>query len=252
MKKLLILLLCLGLILPVYAADQLDPDSPAGGDSPSDIDTKIEANNNALYRMLSQYREGCKVSYASASTITVAAGQVMISDGTNYYSVKNTSATTVQWSDIDTESEETGITYYLYAYQDAPTTTTTFSVAISKSSSAPTGITNYRRLGSFYNDSDGNITRIVNDSFFSELGTWTSKTIGTTYQASTDGFVVAWYSSAGTHVTGYTDSASTPTTVRAKDPTDGGNGGGICFPVKAGDYYKVTAGGGTMYFISLD
>ena len=258
MKKLLALLICLSLTFPVYPITQwrngTGANSILGTENASDIDTVSYTNIVApLDTMLSNYRQGCKIVYASASTITVEAGEVMLSNSGSTIRLmqQNTSNTTVTWSDIDTGSEATSTTYYLYAYQDT-VSTTTFSVAISTSSSAPSGITYYKRLGSFYNDSNGNITRIVNDSFFSELGTWVSRTIGTTYQATTDGFVLANYSSAGSHIIGYTDSASAPTTVRVKDPTDGGNGGGICFPVKAGDYYKVAAGGGTMYFIPLD
>lgn len=76
---------------------------------------------------------------------------------------QNTAATTVDWSMIDTGAEEDGKTYYLYGYQ-ATVTDTDFDIAISLSSSAPTGITYYERLGYFYNNSSGNIEQIVNDN----------------------------------------------------------------------------------------
>nr|NQU92748.1 hypothetical protein [Bacteroidota bacterium] len=53
------------------------------------------------------------------------------------------------WADLDTGSESTG-TYYLYGNCDADATT--FTVKISASSSAPTGATYYKQLGSFSND----------------------------------------------------------------------------------------------------
>jgi len=93
------------------------------------------------------------------------------------------------------------------------------------------------------------------------FGTWTSKTIGTTYQADTDGFVTAWsVSSRGDiDIQGITDSNATPTTVRIRHYANyEGSGTGhacIMFPVKKDDYYKATVSGdvstGTMFWLPL-
>jgi len=90
-------------------------------------------------------------------------------------------------------------------------------------------------------------TAVVVSTAFA-LQAWASKTIDTVYQASTDGFVVATYQVAGTlgGLLGYTDSSNPPTTQRAAntqyDATYNLNGA-ITFPVRSGDYWKVTTSG---------
>ena len=147
-----------------YAADEWDKSDPAGSESPSDLDSLITTNNEVIDRLLKNYQEGCKISYASASTLTVATGEVICSNSTGALRKmrSNTSAVTVTWGMIDTGAEASSTTYYLYAVADADATT--FTVEISLSSSAPTGATYYARLGSFYNNSDSDIEQISNDN----------------------------------------------------------------------------------------
>jgi len=149
----------------VYAVDLWDKSDPAGTESPADLDSLIPANNSAQDRLHSNYREGCLVSRASASTLTVEAGEVVCSNsaGTIRRYCANTSSTTVTWANIDTGSEATGTTYYLYAVADSDSVTT-FTCAISTSSTAPSGVTYYKRLASFYNNAAGDITLIDNDN----------------------------------------------------------------------------------------
>jgi hypothetical protein len=167
MKK---LLLTIGILLAFctnsFAATGWLKTKPAGTSNASDIDTYVGENNAALDLMLSKYRQGCLLSYASTSTLTVGSGGVMVSnsDASVRLMLANTSATTVSWTDIDTGAEAVSTTYYIYAIASA-TTDTTFTCKISTSSSAPNGVTYYVRLGSFYNDASGNITNIVNDNF---------------------------------------------------------------------------------------
>jgi len=136
---------------------------PQGSRDASDIDAYVAANNSALDRYLAYGRHDCKLSYASESTITVGAGSIVCSNSTGEVRRMraNTTATTVSWSDIDTGSENDSTTYYLWAIGDADTTT--FTVKISLSSTAPGSSTYYKRLGSFYNNADSNITQIVDD-----------------------------------------------------------------------------------------
>jgi len=157
------LVLSLFLVSNVYAVGWIKA-KPAAGDSPSDISTLVVANNTALDLMLSNYRRGAKLSYSSASQLTVGIGEVACSNATGSIRlmVANTSATTVTWANIDTGSEAASTTYYVYAICSA-ITDTTFTVKVSTSSSAPTGVTYYQRLGYFTNDSSSNITDIVND-----------------------------------------------------------------------------------------
>jgi hypothetical protein len=164
MKRLWIaLVLSLGLAANGWAADEWAVGDPAGTRNASDLDTYLLTNNAALDRFLQYGRHDCKISYASASTITVGTGSVVCSNsgGTVRHLRANTAAVTVTWGMIDTGAEEASKTYYLWAVGDADATT--FTVMISLSNTAPTGATYYKRLGSFYNDSSSNITALTDD-----------------------------------------------------------------------------------------
>lgn len=164
MKKLFCLLLCLGLVIPGYAADQWTKGSPAGTDSPSDIDDLLAVNNNAADRLFADYVKGIRISYSSATTIIVSDGQV-VCDNVDRDTRKwreNTANITVTFSNLDTGSEEASTTYYVYAVAD--TDATTFTITISKSG-APSGATYYKRLGSFYNDASSNIDEDSIDNY---------------------------------------------------------------------------------------
>jgi hypothetical protein len=176
MKILLSVLLSLfliGQVNYVYSADQFTKSSPAATDSPGALHTLIQANNNAIDRFFAYGRFDCKISYATAATLTVGAGSVVTSnsDASVRMLRTNTAATTVGWSSsgaclgLDTGSEAAGVTYYIYAVVVTSNTDGTFTLAISANASAPQGATHtsYRRLGSFYNDADGNISNIKND-----------------------------------------------------------------------------------------
>jgi hypothetical protein len=234
-----------------------------GTESASDIDT-ISYNNVVapLDRLLSKYRKGVQISYASASTLTVGIGEITCSNAalTIRKFRANTSVVTVAWADANAAAETNSSTFYLFAVADADANT--FTVEISTSSAAPGTGVYFQRLGSFYNDVSGNITSIVNDSFTGELGSWESKSTGTTYQATTDGFVTAYGTggaATGISLTGYTDSSSTPTTIRVYQVIQSGlvnpdSPQAISFPVKKGDYWKVViaTGSATVYWISSD
>ena len=165
MKRLFMgFLVSIFMISQVSASDQWAVSKPAGTDQAADIDSYIGINNAALDRLVYTYRQGCKIVYASASTLTVEAGALALpnSAGTVVRWRRNTSSTTGAWTDIDTGSEASSTTYYVYAVADADATT--FTIKISTNSAAPTGCTYYRRLGYFYNDASSNITQIVNDN----------------------------------------------------------------------------------------
>ncbi len=197
-----------------------------GSRSISDIDLYSETNFRALDTTLANYRKGCEITYSSATTLIVGDGEVTCSDsaGTTRRFRKNTS-----------------------------NTSTTFTVTISASSSAPNGVTYYKRLGSFYNDGSSNILNdesLTNDDdyYALQMGDWVSKSNDTSYLATTDGFATGYNNdSSGNYFHGYTDAANPPTTVRVKGGSNGdtGNFPGIMMPVKKGDYYKVTGTGGT-------
>ena len=251
-----VLILALAFTFNAYGADQFDKSSPDGDDNLSEIDDLIQVNNEAIDRLLTNYRSNCEITYTSASSITIAVGEVVCSNsaGSIRKFRKNTSAVVATFaSNLDTGSEANG-EYFVYAVAD--TDATTFTVSISASSSAPSGATYYKRLGSFVNSSGDilNDETITNDDnyYALQLGDWISKSVGTSYAALTDGFVT-FISSGYRQTTGYTDSSNPPTTARvACDQSIGDtpyNNVGFTMPVKKGDYYKLVGQPGTMFWI---
>jgi len=165
------LLIAMLVVSPAQAITQwrngAGENSILGTESISDIDTASYQNVIApLDNLFGAYRQDALIIYASASTLTVSAGAVVCSNsaGTIRLIARNTTATTVSWTDIDTGTEAVSTTYYVYADMSA-VADTTFGVVLSTSSTTPTGVTYYQRLGSFYNDASGNITNIKNDNF---------------------------------------------------------------------------------------
>jgi len=163
MRKFLICLFCL-LLSANYSFAAWDKSEPLGTRSPSDLDSYIPTNNTAIDSLLSNFRQGTTLKYASAATVTVKAGQVTCSNstGATRLFLSNTSDTTVSWANIDAGGEAVSTIYYVYA-GTSNATDTTFTCYISTSSSAPSGITYYKRLGSFYNNASGNIEKVKDD-----------------------------------------------------------------------------------------
>jgi hypothetical protein len=165
MKKYIIsLIMIFGLITNGYCADQWSLLEPKGTRDASDIDAYIATNNAALDRLNFDHRQGVAIVYSSASALSLGAGTVSIPNaaGTTVRWRRNTSATSVTWANIDTGVEAVSQTYYVYAVAD--TDATTFTFLISTNSTTPTGATYYRKLGSFYNNSSGDIEQITNDN----------------------------------------------------------------------------------------
>ena len=140
----------------------------------SDIGTLTYDNIVApANRLLSGFIQGVEVQYASAASLTVAAGQISIPNSagatTGLRMFSNPSATTVTWANIDTGAEEVSTKYTLFAVGDADTAT--FTISASKSSSSPTGATYFVKIGSFYNDSSGNIDSTKVNSIYLKYST---------------------------------------------------------------------------------
>ena len=237
---------------------------PATSENPQAISPDVIENNTALDLMLQNYRDGyLTITLTSTSAITIGAGGVMLSNsgGSTRLMVANTSTTTMSSTNIDTGSISPSSTYYIYAYASS-TTATTFSVIYSASSTSPTGITYYQQIGKFTTDGSSNfISASSNTNTQIGLGTWSSKSFGSPYQAGTDGFFMGSCGNTGSGSTGIsciTDSSSSPSTVR-QESAIGANTGGIlsCIsPVKKNDYYEITeqngcTSGEVEYFIPL-
>ena len=231
-----------------------------GSINPGTIDTAIYDNIVApLDNLLAVGRFDCKLASDTVSQFTVGAGSVVVSNATGSVRlmVRNAAATTVDWGDIDTGSEAASTTYYVYAIASA-VSDTVFTVKISLSSSLPTGVTYYKRLGYFYNDSSSAIDYIIDDltGLYTDdnqlgFGTLVNKSASYGAQvAATDGFVNAYNADVQVNtcikLSGYTDSAANPTTRVAfvsNFTEPGAINSNIMFPVKKGDYWKVTISG---------
>lgn len=146
----------------IFAIDEWTKGSPAGTDSASDIDAKIQTNNAALDRLLYLERTNCAVMADTVATVTILPGTIAIpnSAGSVVRYRRNTSSISLSFSNLDTGSEAASTQYYIYANADGDTTT--FTGTISTSSSAPTGVTYYRQIGYLYNNSSSNITNVGN------------------------------------------------------------------------------------------
>lgn len=110
--------------------------------------------------------------------------------------------------------------------------------------------------GSLHNDGAGNLSWELPVSL--AIGDASAKTVGTIYQAASDGFVVTPLQGTGAAVGSkiLTDSNATPTTFMGGTYLSSGTGTwtGCCVPVKKNNYYKVEATSGSptlAYFIPL-
>lgn len=169
-----ILLVLLLMSTPAWAVVQWRNGSGAntllGSSNAADIDTNTYNNIvSPLDSLLANYREGFSVNYSSASQLSVSSGSITVSnsDGSVRLMLKNSNSTTVSFTDIDTGVEASGTTYYIYAIAaSASSTSATFKV--SASSTSPSGITYYKRLGYFTNNSSSDIdaSSITNDNSY--------------------------------------------------------------------------------------
>lgn len=92
------------------------------------------------------------VAKASASTLSVSAGTIVVKNSSQSVRVmrRSTAAKTVTASNLDTGTMAANTYYYVYACADAAGSD--FTVVFSTSASAPTGYTNYELIGWFYNE----------------------------------------------------------------------------------------------------
>lgn len=163
MKRIFSLILMCLFSVNCFAIDEWTKAKPATTDLWVNFPTDQQANNNALNRLLSEYIRGMTLSYVSATTVSVGAGEIACYNADKSVSKfrKNPTATNVTFADIDTGAEAPSTNYYVYAVADADAETVTFKISVS--ASAPTGITYYRRVGMFYNNSSSNIERVSNE-----------------------------------------------------------------------------------------
>ncbi len=261
MKRIMILTLAILLTFGVnaFGSDQWEKIRFADDDLISVAPSLMRINNEAIDRLLKNYREGTSLKYKDADTVTIEAGDIVCSNaGETIRRLRSNAADLdVDFTDLDTGAEAGSTTYYVYAVADVDEVG--FTAMISLSSSAPTGATYYKRLGSFYNNSGSDVTLINNDNDNKEITTRVSKSSGVEYQASVDGYLYGSVQSGSPESCGivvgvgdtgalttvysalYAQSAAGSRTFRA---------GFGAIPVRKGDYYKATWSGcsGTNYW----
>ena len=175
MKKILITILLLIspiLVINSWATVGWNKSIPATSENPQAISPDVIENNTALDLMLQDYRSGhVSLTLVSTSEIDIGPGGVMLQNagGSVRLMVANSSLTAMAPANIDTGSISPSSTYYIYAYASS-TTATTFSVIYSASSTAPTGITYYARLGSFTTNGSSNFFSVQSDVLTGAIG----------------------------------------------------------------------------------
>ena len=98
-------------------------------------------------------------------------------------------------------------------------------------------------------DHDGTDSKLISAQF----GAWVDKSSGYGAQAATtDGFVIAYDTDGAAELIGYTDGNSNPTTIRARSGAfASATQSFIFFPVRKGDYWKVTGSPNAVYWLSM-
>ena len=196
--------------------------------------------STTLITLLRKYRRDMRVE-ATGGILYVRLGEAVLENtaGNKFAFRRNSADVTLAAGNLDVGSMAVG-TYYVYAI--APSAATTAPIQFSTDANAPSGIGTapYSRLGWFYNAVAAILAPTYahdRDDSKTSFGIWVDGFVkGTTYQAATDGLVSAHGDQNG-QIDGFTDSSNPPTTKR----TFGGDaaGGGLCMPVRKGDYWKV-------------
>lgn len=125
-----------------------------------------QSHNTDLLTFLNKGIFGCGIKYSSTSAVIVQAGQIEIpNSGLTIKKIRHTTSDSslVAATDMDTGTAFTNSTaHYIYATADSAVTTPVYK--ISTNASAPSGFTNYRRIGGFYVDGSGNIIFVWSDN----------------------------------------------------------------------------------------
>lgn len=249
-----LILLMLSVSVNAFAADQWDEAMPAGSSNLSDLDIIIQENNTALERLLTNYREGCEVVTDTSNQVKILAPcEIMICNSSldACEMRRSGSDVTVSWADIDTGSESSGAVTQYYVYVTADTDVEGFVEKVSLSSSAPTGMTKYRKIGYFTNNASNDIVSVGNipsgsvPNRISVTGSTDITTTSTSYADMTD--MVVYFVSTGR-----------PIRMRYDGPVEGTDGGRVyvTFDVDGTDYGEVnffaTGGNGGVTWDSVN
>lgn len=144
---------------PAWAVTQWNKSLPSSGDNQTSWPAAVTAQWSILDTLISNYRRGEKLIYKNSTTLTVALGEVVVSNsgGTVRVFLKDSGNTDITSANIDAGgSFSAGTQYYVYAAASSATAASS-TYYISASSSAPTGPTYYAQIGSFTTDGSANI-----------------------------------------------------------------------------------------------
>lgn len=223
---------------------------PASTENPQAISADVIQNNTAIDLMLQNYRDGqITLTLISTAEIDVGPGGVMLSNsgGSIRLMVANTSLTVVSSTMIDTGTISASSTYYLYAYASG-VTAQTFSIIFSASATSPTGITYYKRLGSFTTDAGKNFITVQSDVSTGAI----SKILnyGTSQSSSTavpqTSLLIAYGSTGGIGAGGSLAISNLPFTssssyvvLLTQSNNQNGNGGGTIAVISSGSAFTI-------------
>jgi hypothetical protein len=155
----LLLIIFILVSTPAFAVTNWNKAIPSSGDSKSSWPGQVTAQWSIMDTLLSNYRRGEKLFFKNSTTLTVAAGEVVVSNsgGSLRLFLQDASTTDITSANLDSgASFSAGTTYYVYAATSSSTASSS-TYYISASSSAPTGPTYYAQLGSFTTDGSANI-----------------------------------------------------------------------------------------------
>lgn len=144
---------------PAWAVTNWDKSIPASGNSKSAWPGQVMAQWSILDTLISNYRRGEKVIFKNSTTLTVASGELVVSNsgGTLRLFLQDAGNTDITTANLDSGSSFSASTQYYVYSATSSTTASSSTYYISLSSSAPTGPTYYAQLGSFITDGSGNI-----------------------------------------------------------------------------------------------
>lgn len=249
----LFLAIIFNFVSPGNCLQQWNINLPQATDSKSNWPAEVQAQWNVQDNLLSNFRQGLYLTYSSASAITMGVGQVTVSTGGAQprLFLTNTTTSSLTTANLDTgASFASSTTYYIYA----GATSSTASLAtgyISLSNTAPAGVTYYSQLGNFTTDSNGNIATITDNSVVVHFGTRVSKSVGTIYQATTDGTISLSFESgsATSSIQILSDANPSPSAVCAFYYDNSGSDFVVpvsCQVIK-GQYYQIVQSGGSIH-----
>src|SRR5271157_3353059 len=190
---------------------------------------------------------------ASTAFFKMATNGTFSTDTNTYVTTAGTAANSTLWNNQALPSNPANLAFLKMATNGtfSTDTNTYLTTAGTAANSTQWNSKNMpaNAYGALKNDGNGNLSFGMTLQTITTIGTCAANSTSSVYQAASDGFVILVGFGGGTF---YTDTANPPTTAYGC----GGNMGYIMtFPIKKGNYYKMTQGNIgqsiTIYFVGL-